>query len=140
MHIGCCLCGQVTFNIYQKIQTIYHCHCSLCRKQSGTSSNAATLVHQQNFKWECSKNSIHTYKKSSGFTSSFCNRCGSPVPNQVGKTDFMWIPLGLLEQNIEPTQRLNFCMSSSVDWNPILQAEESYEELPQSEVLMAYFK
>ena len=71
MYTGRCLCGQVNFSIQQKIHTIYHCHCSLCRKQSGTGTNAATLVLQQNFNWESAKNTLHTYKMDSGFTSSF---------------------------------------------------------------------
>lgn len=69
MYTGRCLCGQVNFSIQQKI---HHCHCILCRKQSGTGTNAATLVLQQNFNWESAKNTVHTYKKDSGFTSSFC--------------------------------------------------------------------
>ncbi|EXA68736.1 hypothetical protein J503_1524 [Acinetobacter baumannii 984213] len=28
-----------------------------------------------------------TYKKETGFTSSFCNRCGSPVPNKINGTN-----------------------------------------------------
>ena len=140
MYTGRCLCGQVNFSIQQKIHTIYHCHCSLCRKQSGTGANAATLVLQQNFNWESAKNPVHTYKKDSGFTSSFCTQCGSPVPNQVGKTDYMWIPLGLLENNLQPERRLNFCLQSKTAWIPTLVADQDYAELPEWTVLASHFQ
>lgn len=55
-------------------------------------------------------------KKETGFTSSFCNRCGSPVPNKINGTNYMWIPLGLLEQPFKPDLKLNFCIESKHDW------------------------
>ena len=137
MYTGRCLCGKVNFSIQQKI---HHCHCILCRKQSGTGTNAATLVLQQNFNWESAKNTVHTYKKDSGFTSSFCTQCGSPVPNQVGKTDYMWIPLGLLENNLQPERRLNFCLQSKTAWIPTLVADQDYAELPEWTVLASHFQ
>ncbi|KCZ27565.1 glutathione-dependent formaldehyde-activating enzyme family domain protein, partial [Acinetobacter baumannii 25977_9] len=40
-NIGSCLCNQVKFSITREIKTVYYCHCSLCRKQTGTGANAA---------------------------------------------------------------------------------------------------
>ena len=42
---------------------MYHCHCSLCRKQSGTAANSATLVNETLFEWVCGTDSIGTFKK-----------------------------------------------------------------------------
>lgn len=58
---GSCLCGDVQFKVNTNIQAMYHCHCSLCRKQSGTAANAATLVHQQYFEWTSEQTSISCY-------------------------------------------------------------------------------
>ena len=30
---GSCLCGDVQFKVNTNIQTMYHCHCSLCRNR-----------------------------------------------------------------------------------------------------------
>jgi hypothetical protein len=49
--IGSCLCGHVQFEIAVEAPKLYQCHCSLCRKQSGTSSNAATFVDKNLFSW-----------------------------------------------------------------------------------------
>ncbi len=38
MH-GQCLCGAVKFEILGPLPKLYQCHCSLCRKQSGSASN-----------------------------------------------------------------------------------------------------
>lgn len=62
-HVGSCLCNEVKFSINNEIKTVYHCHCSLCRKQTGTGANAATLVSQDKFEWLSGFELIHTYKK-----------------------------------------------------------------------------
>ncbi len=41
---GSCLCGAVAFEVDGPIAGIGQCHCSLCRKVSGTASNAVFVV------------------------------------------------------------------------------------------------
>jgi len=94
--IGSCLCGEIAFQLENKPYKLYQCHCSLCRKQSGGPANAATLVHEIKFNWQEGKELIQSYVKETGFRSDFCAKCGSPVPNKIGRTDYMWIPAGLL--------------------------------------------
>lgn len=137
---GQCLCGNIHFQIQQKkIETIYQCHCSLCRKQSGTHANHATMIKAESFIWLKGQDQIRTYKKETGFTSSFCQNCGSPVPNYIGTHPYLWIPLGLIEHDIEPQQRLNFCISSKVTWAN-LQHSIDYNEVPSWDTLKEFFK
>ncbi|MCG9492996.1 GFA family protein [Acinetobacter pittii] len=138
-HIGSCLCNEVKFSITNKINTVYHCHCSLCRKQTGTGANAATLVSKHKFEWLSGLELVRTYKKETGFTSSFCSKCGSPVPNLVGSTDFMWIPLGLLDQDIVVLKKLNFCIVSKSNWVNTVAADQSYNQLPTLNELKIFF-
>ncbi len=62
-NIGSCLCHKVKFSVPCEIKTVYHCHCSLCRKQTGTGANAATLVKENQFNWLMGKEYVTTYKK-----------------------------------------------------------------------------
>ena len=118
---------------------MYHCHCSLCRKQSGTGANSATLVNETLFEWVSGIDSIGTFRKDSGFTSSFCISCGSPVPNKVGNSSFIWIPLGLLDETPIIKKRLGFCINSKSNWAPVLQLNQEYLELPSWSELEDYF-
>ena len=136
---GSCLCGKVQFSVHQNIQIIYHCHCSLCRKQSGTGSNAATLVNETLFEWIAGIDLIKTFKKDTGFTSCFCVHCGSPVPNKVGQSPFIWIPLGLLQEDLMIQQRLGFCLHSKRCWSPAISIDKQYQELPSWHELQDYF-
>jgi len=118
---------------------VYHCYCSLCRKQTGTGANAATLVSRDKFEWLSGFEFIRTYKKETGFTSSFCSKCGSPVPNLVGATHFMWIPLGLLDKDIQVLKKLNFCIFSKTNWANTVIADQSYNQLPTLDELKIIF-
>lgn len=137
---GSCLCGVVQFQVRSVIDTIYHCHCGLCRKQTGSGFNAASLVEQSHFSWLQGDQQIRQYQKASGFRSAFCRVCGSCVPNQVNQTSWMWIPLGLLDSEITPIQRLNFCVNSKAAWVESPSADKHYSELPSFTELKAYFK
>ncbi|WP_151778030.1 GFA family protein [Acinetobacter brisouii] len=137
---GSCLCGVVQFQVRSVIDTIYHCHCGLCRKQTGSGFNAASLVEQSHFSWLQGDQQIRQYQKASGFRSAFCNVCGSCVPNQVNQTSWMWIPLGLLDSEITPIQRLNFCVNSKAAWVESPSADKYYPEIPSFTELKAYFK
>jgi hypothetical protein len=48
---GNCLCGAIEFEIVGEVRRLYQCHCSLCRKQSGSTSNSALLIESENFRW-----------------------------------------------------------------------------------------
>ena len=136
---GSCLCGKVKFSINKDIQTMYHCHCSLCRKQSGTGANSATLVNETLFEWVSGIDSIGTFRKGSGFTSCFFISCGSLVPNKVGNSSFIWIPLGLLDETPIIKKRLGFCINSKSNWAPVIQLDQEYLELPSWSELEDYF-
>lgn len=137
---GQCLCSSVQFQIAQNdFEMIYQCHCSLCRKQSGTHANHASMVKVENFAWKNGQTDIRTYKKDTGFTSSFCQNCGSPVPNLIGQHPYMWIPLGLIDSDIQPKLRLDFCMTSRTNWEETAQHSQ-YAELPTWDELKDFFK
>ncbi|WP_241623493.1 GFA family protein [Rosenbergiella epipactidis] len=111
---GTCLCASVKFTLSYSPTTFYRCHCSLCRRQTGTESNYATLVHHQDFTWSAGEASIHSWKKASGYRNDFCQHCGSTVPNPLAQVPYFWVPLGLLE-GIERYQCVaDFCLQSSV--------------------------
>ncbi len=130
MLTGKCLCGSIQFQINKQIQTTYQCYCSLRRKQSGTHSNHTSMVKSQYFQWTQGQENIITYKKDTGFTSCFCQKCGSPVPNQIGQTAYIWIPLGLLDGELFPSQHIHFCINSRANWEKLPLHTQSYELLP----------
>jgi hypothetical protein len=128
---GNCLCGKISFEIDRKNIKLYQCHCSLCRKQSGSYSNAATIIENEKFRFLTGNELINSWVKESGFRSDFCSVCGSPVPNPLRNTNFYWVPAGLLEDS-NPANKVVFhlCLNSKASWAPFGLNTENHEELP----------
>ncbi|MDZ7684523.1 MAG: GFA family protein [Gammaproteobacteria bacterium] len=94
---GSCLCGDCEFEIEGDPGRVGKCHCSKCRKVSGTGSNAVFWLRPDNLKWIKGESSTTTYSMPDGWGTVRCARCGSPLPALVGGR--MWIvPAGLLDE------------------------------------------
>ena len=132
---GSCLCGSIAFEISVDILRAYQCHCSLCKKQSGSSSNSATLVEQSCFRLIKGHSFIKSWVKESGFRSDFCSHCGSPVPNPVRDLGLVWIPLGLLPINVQPQEVVHLCTSTLSSWHLVADHSKQYEALPDLSAL-----
>ena len=133
--IGKCLCDTVQFEIAGDLPNLYQCHCSLCRKQGGAASNAATLVHKNDFIWLSGEDRITRYKMEDGFTSHFCSVCGSPVPNPLRDTDKVWIPAGALPGDINSRIVVHIYTGSKADWEKVLNDGRQYDEMPDFQTL-----
>lgn len=115
---GQCLCGEVRFEIEGDLPNLYQCHCSLCRKTTGSSANAATLVPAGRFRWTGGEARISSYRRPTGYRSDFCSNCGSPVPNPVGGSGDVWVPAGLLEGEAGARVAVHLHLASRADWDP----------------------
>ena len=137
---GRCLCGAVSFEAEIKGRGLYQCHCSLCRRQSGAASNAATVIPLASFRWLSGEELITKWAKRTGFRSHFCSTCGSPVPNQVQQAELMWIPAGLLEGADDMRVVAHMQVSSAAGWDPRPENGLIYEEDPDpAEISAALF-
>ncbi|WP_354010018.1 GFA family protein [Endozoicomonas lisbonensis] len=79
--IGQCLCNEVRFKVSGQLPNFYQCHCSLCRKVTGSSANAGTIVNKESFEWLNGQENVSSFIKKTGYRVDFCKSCGSPVPN-----------------------------------------------------------
>jgi hypothetical protein len=126
---GLCLCGSVSFEVLGDLPNMYQCHCTLCQKQSGASSNAASIIPMNQFHWLSGTTNIKQWKKESGFNSHFCKGCGCPVPNVIG-SQYMWIPFGLLD-NPHTKVVANLCLSTKSGWSSVENTSRDYQGMPE---------
>ena len=98
---GSCLCGKVRFVIDGKFGPVGQCHCSKCRKASGTDGNAVFYTAATSFRWLQGEGEIATFFVSgtSGWNSSFCTTCGSPTPHSNRDGKIYFVPAGLLDDD-----------------------------------------
>jgi hypothetical protein len=98
---GSCLCGVVKFAIDGKFSPAGQCHCSKCRKVSGTEGNAVFLAAYQGFHWLSGEDNTKTFvvPGSNNWRSRFCLTCGSPVPFPNSERKLYFVPAGLLDDD-----------------------------------------
>ena len=66
---GSCLCGAVTYEVRGEPYQAGHCHCTTCRKLTGSNFSATANWHAGQFKMQ---GELQTYDGR-----SFCSKCGS---------------------------------------------------------------
>ncbi|WP_047047135.1 GFA family protein [Vibrio mexicanus] len=132
---GSCLCGAVSFELSGELPPIYQCHCSLCRKVSGSSSNSALVIQAAKFRWLSAKQDTQSYTTDSGFKSEFCRLCGSPVPNLTANGQSYWVPAGLLSDPIDTQVAAHVYVDSHADWDVAFLNDglSKYAEMPTKE-------
>jgi hypothetical protein len=59
---GSCLCGEVAYEVHGKISEIGQCHCSKCRKVTGSSNLAVFVTAIGNLKWVRGEDLLSSYK------------------------------------------------------------------------------
>lgn len=96
---GSCLCGAVTFEVSPPFQKMIHCHCSRCRKGTGTGHATNIVALPDQLRWLSGEDSITRYELPTAkrFGKWFCSRCGSPVPRLLRDGMIIVIPAGSLD-------------------------------------------
>ena len=130
---GKCLCGEVHFELSGELPNLYQCHCSLCRKVTGSSANAAFKVDRAQLAWCAGEQLIHQFESAGGFKSHFCSRCGSPLPNPTANDSAWWVPVGLLEGGEELQVGAHVFVASKAPWDLIPESGEHFDEMPDAE-------
>jgi hypothetical protein len=77
---GSCLCGGVTFEVTAPFRRANHCHCSRCRKHSGTFGLTQGRVTREAFRLVTGEELLTVYRPAEGAAVKvFCSRCGSSL-------------------------------------------------------------
>lgn len=114
---GGCLCGTVTFCVYEGVRSMSHCHCSMCRKTHG--SPFATYADTASLTWTSGEDDIRHYESSPDFFRSFCGQCGSVLPRYDSKSKQYSIPAGLLDDDPGIKADRHIFVESKASWYAI---------------------
>ncbi len=101
---GSCLCGGVRFEIDRAVGPFELCHCSRCRKASGSAFVAGLGVRVPDFRLLEGAELIRSFEapileRPPPYRVAFCARCGSPVPDPPEGATWFEIPAGLLDDD-----------------------------------------
>jgi hypothetical protein len=115
---GSCLCGATTYEIDEEhIYVLTNCHCSQCRKASGSSHMAALQIPGENFRWTSGQELVSTYPNSKG--RSFCSICGSKTPQSQDWTKHVTFHAGSLDGDVGHVLQYNIFTGSKASWHTV---------------------
>ncbi|MDC0002849.1 GFA family protein [Porticoccaceae bacterium] len=128
--IGSCLCGQVRYEISSKAADLYQCHCSLCRKITGSSCSTSIVVPGENFSWLSGENLSKLYIHSEGKRRRvvFCPNCSSSLPDTNPDKSLYWIPVGSLQEHKTMEVKAHIFVGSKAHWDVIDDKGLRYDE------------
>lgn len=124
-----CLCGGIQIKIEGKLGPIVYCHCSRCRKASGSAFATGADVRSRYWNLTSGKELLREFESSPGVFRAFCKSCGSPVySRRANDPNAFRLRLGLLRD--DPVRRpiAHFWVSAKAGWFEIA------DELPQYEL------
>ena len=127
---GSCLCGACKFEISGDPGPVGKCHCSKCRKVSGTGSNAVFWLKPGQLIWTQGEDNIKTWSMPDGWGAVRCDTCGSPLPSFVNDT--LWIvPAGLMDDNPDVGVRGHIWVENKPHWDVIGDHAPQFDTAPE---------
>lgn len=129
---GGCLCGKITFRIDGEFDALYMCHCSRCRKDTGSAHSCSLSARSAELTWMQGENFIKQYcTPGTRHTINFCTQCGSPLPVSLKDLKIIVTPAGSLDDppNIKVKAHINW--ASKAPWDDNLHEAEKYEQYPK---------
>src|SRR3954454_9987819 len=76
---GSCLCGGVSYELTAPSLRANFCHCTRCRKHTGSAASAQGRVPIEGFKLLTGAELIKVYRPAGGMAKAFCAECGSSL-------------------------------------------------------------
>jgi len=125
---GSCLCGAVSFELSEATGPFELCHCSRCRKSSGSAFVAGLGVLKEHYTLLSGEDFISHYDADiidspPAYRRSFCRRCGCLVPDP--SSDCFEIAAGLLDDDPAITPDKHIFVEHLAPWYEIA------DDLPQ---------
>jgi hypothetical protein len=129
---GSCLCKKVRYEITGNMGVFQYCHCSRCRKITGSAHASNLFVAPDDFNWLSGEEYVERFDPADTkyFATCFCKYCGSTLPWLSKSGRVVIIPAGTLDGDpaIKPSQNI-FC-GSRPDWYTHASSLEEHEKLP----------
>ena len=128
-HSGSCLCGAVTFEIAGEFDKFFLCHCSRCRKFSGTAHASNLFSSDATIMWRSGEDRIKPFTlPDTRFSKNFCADCGSPLPQQRGEG--VMVPAGCLDTPVDIRPNAHIFFADKANWEEHLEEVEAFDQRP----------
>jgi hypothetical protein len=129
---GSCLCGRVQYEVTGEATRFFHCHCSRCRKATGTGHASNLFLQPATLTWHAGESQVRTYKvpEAQRFANNFCVTCGSRLPRYSPEANLVMIPAGSLDSQAPIGPQARIFSGSRANWSCNEESLPTYPEFP----------
>ena len=129
---GRCQCACVVFEFFAEPTDASFCHCSVCRKLSGSAFAAYIEVATGDLRVTAGSGSIRRYDVTARLTKKFCETCGTPMFTEHSAfPQFTYVSLGVLDDDEGVVPEYHQFTGSKAQWYAITDGLPQYEEWPE---------
>ncbi|MFV8816765.1 GFA family protein [Haliea sp. E17] len=119
---GSCLCGAVAFAIEGEFKDFFLCHCSHCRKGSGSAHAANLFAPNARLRWLRGADSVANFQlPGTRHVRAFCRHCGSALPNEALAEGLVMVPAGCLDTPLTLRPSAHIFTASRAGWDSALE-------------------
>lgn len=131
MHQGSCLCGQVHYEIEESLGPIVFCHCSVCRKSTGSAHQAVSRTPSARFRITRGQDALKEYQYEPGHHRYFCGNCGSGIySRRDANPESVIVRLGTLDTPVDQAIAAHIFVGSKASWDNIPDDAPKFQEWP----------
>lgn len=116
---GRCLCGAVEYSVPDDLQYAGYCHCSDCRRFSGSAFSAMGGVPITELRILKGADHIARYVKSGETVLCFCRNCGSSLYAEKPRRGMAHLRLGTLDEAPSLAPQFHSYVASKAPWYEI---------------------
>lgn len=126
---GTCLCGAFKFTVSGSFGDVRYCHCSQCRRSSGTAFSANARISRSQWSLQGPDQLIAEFEHKPGKFKAFCSKCGSPLyARSADDPDDIRVRLGGFEGELDVVVTGHVWTSSKAPWYDINASIPCYSE------------
>ncbi len=115
--VGSCLCRKVSYRIVGVPDLMYHCHCGVCRKASGTSFATNIITRAKDFIVLTGGTLLSSFESCPRKFRYFCSNCGSPIFGQSEATrHLVSVRSGTLDSDPPCRPSVHLYVDSKAPW------------------------
>lgn len=115
---GSCVCGAVRYLVEGPFGGFKYCHCSRCRKASGSAHCANLFAGPESVRFEAGEEQVKRYDlpEAKHWSRAFCATCASHVPFLARSGKAWVIPAGSLDDDPGHRPDSNIQFGSRAPW------------------------
>jgi hypothetical protein len=128
-HSGSCLCGAVEFVVEGTFDRFYLCHCSYCRKDTGSAHASNLFASSATLTWVSGQDKVVEFNlPGTRHRRCFCSVCGSALPCRMGS--LLVVPAGCLDTPLSRRPDAHLFHASKAAWDRQLEDIPVFDGFP----------